>query len=62
MNETPDINTGPLSVNKRFFRWLSSRRIMRRLLLVVSGLITVGAIIYARVNWYGQRLWEKLQT
>src|SRR5436189_4966618 len=58
MNEIPNLNSKRHSVPGRFFRWLFSRRILRRILLCVAGLITLTAIIYARVNWRGQREWE----
>jgi hypothetical protein len=58
MNEIPNINRGQHSVLGRCFRWLFSRRIMRRVLIVVAGLITLIAVYYARADWHGKRMWE----
>jgi hypothetical protein len=58
MDGIPDINRGRRSLIKRAFGWCFSRRILRRMLICVAGLVTLIAIIYARVNWYGKHEWE----
>ncbi len=45
---------------RAFARFLSPR-ILRRALVAVAGLITLVAIIYARVNWHGKREWENFK-
>lgn len=58
MNEIPNLNiSGPAIIN-RFFRWLFSQRIMRRVLIGIAGLITIIAVIYTRVNFHGRQEWE----
>ncbi len=58
MNEIPDINRARQSVIIRCFRWLISVRILRRILPVVAGVITLIAIYYARVDWHSKAVWE----
>jgi hypothetical protein len=58
MNEIPNLNRGRRSAVIRAFAWFFSPRILRRVLVAVAGLITLVAIIYARVNWHGKREWE----
>jgi hypothetical protein len=52
MNEIPNINSARLSVPGRFFRWLFSRRIMRRVLLCAAGAITLFAAYCAAADWH----------
>jgi hypothetical protein len=58
MNEIPDLNRGRRSPVMRAFAWFFSPRILRTGLLAVAGMMTLVAIIYARVNWHGKREWE----
>jgi hypothetical protein len=58
MNEIRNLNGRP-SLIGCFSRWLFSRRIMRRILLIVALLMTVVAVIYARINWRGRKLWAE---
>src|SRR5262245_43861512 len=46
----------------RFFRWLFSWRIMRRLLLTVAILATLWALFHLEENWRGKRAWQKYKT
>src|ERR1700691_655250 len=59
MKEIPNLNGGQRSIIGRIFRWLFSRRIMRRVLILVAALATLIAVGYARINWRGKRLWEE---
>lgn len=58
MKEVPDLNSHRVTLIGRFISWLTSRRIMRRVLLSLAIVITLIAIIYARVNRRGDRLLE----
>ncbi len=58
MNEIPNLNSGRSSIIKRPFRWLFSRRIMRRVLIGIAVMITLIAVIYLRVNFHGKQEWE----
>src|SRR5258708_36288902 len=58
MEAIPDLNRSSHFVVARFFRWLFSRRIMRRVLIGFAGLSTVIAAYYARADWLGKRVWE----
>src|SRR5262249_17794460 len=58
MKEVPDLNGRQRSVIGRLVSWFFSRRIMRRVLIAGALVITLVAIIYARVNWRGERLLE----
>jgi len=42
----------------RFFRWLFSWRIIRRMLVALAGLITLLALFITEENWRGKRAWE----
>jgi hypothetical protein len=46
------------SVFGRFFRWFSGRRIIRRILIGLAGLIALIAVIYIEEDWRGNRVWE----
>ena len=58
MKEVPNLNAGQHSFAGRLLRRLFSRRIMRRVLMGVAGLITLVAVLYAGENWRGKRAWE----
>jgi hypothetical protein len=58
MDEIPNLNHEKSSAVTRFTRWCVSPRILRRALVGVAGLMTLVAIIYARVNWRGRHEWE----
>lgn len=59
MKDIPDLNSGRRSLTGRFFRWLFSRRIMRRVLILVATLATLIAVVYARIDWRGKQVWEE---
>lgn len=59
MKDIPNLNRGRGSVAGHFCRWVFSRRIMRRILILVAALVTLIAVVYARINWRGKRLWEE---
>jgi hypothetical protein len=59
MNEVPDLNAGQRGMVERLFRWLLSRRIMRRVLVGVGLAITLIAVFYTKANRRGDRLWEE---
>lgn len=42
----------------RFFRQFSVRRIMRRILIGLAGLIALIVVIYIEEDWRGNRVWE----
>jgi hypothetical protein len=58
MNEVPDLSRPRRSMIGRFISWSLSPRIMRRILISLAVVITLIAIIYARVNKHGDRLLE----
>jgi hypothetical protein len=57
MEEVPDLNASKRNIVGRFFRWLLSARILRRVLIALGLIVTAIAVIYARVNYRGDRLW-----
>src|SRR5450759_3762039 len=57
MNDQPENSTKRPLVS-RFFRWLFSWRIIRRMLITLAGLITLLALFITEENWRGKRAWE----
>ena len=58
MNETPINPERELSLLRRFFRWLFSRRTQRHALVGLAALATLVAVFYLEEDWRGKRAWE----
>jgi tetratricopeptide (TPR) repeat protein len=58
MNDNPE-NPTKRPLVTRFFRWLFSWRIIRRMLIALAGLITLVALLITEENWRGKHAWEK---
>src|SRR5450759_3973187 len=61
MNDQSEIPTKRPLVS-RFFRWLFSWRIIRRMLITLAGLITLLALFITEENWRGKRAWENCKN
>jgi hypothetical protein len=61
LNTMTSTTTNPLFV-VRFFRWVFSWRIMRRLLISLASVITLIALFRAEENWRGKRAWDKYKA
>ena len=58
MNETLINPESDISLLRRFFRWLFSRRTQRRALVGLAALATLVAVFYLEEDWRGKRAWE----
>src|ERR1035438_4480593 len=62
MNETPINTESDISLLRRFFRWLFSRRTQRRALVGLAALATLVAVFYLEEDWRGKRAWQKCKA
>jgi hypothetical protein len=47
------------STTRRFFRWLFSRRGIRRALIVLAWAVTIIGLLYGEESWRGRRAWNQ---
>jgi hypothetical protein len=59
MNNPIQPSTRTRSAIPRFFDWLFSWRIVRRLLIVLAWTVTIVALLYGEENWRGRHAWNK---
>jgi hypothetical protein len=59
MSEQPQPSIWERSTLVRFFRWLFSWRVIRRILIVLAWTVTIIALLYGEENWRGRRAWTK---
>ncbi len=50
--------TGLLPAVQRFFDWLHSRRVIRKMLIGLAWLVTVVVLLYAEEDWRGWHMWN----
>src|SRR5262245_15423677 len=55
---TPSV-AGGFPTFTRFYRWLFSRRTIRRCLFMLACFATLLGLFYAEENWRGRRVWNK---
>ncbi len=46
---------------QRFFDWLFSRGVIRRMLILLAWMVTLGALFYAEEDWRGWHAWNSYQ-
>src|SRR5688572_22293785 len=59
MNNQTQTSVSSNSPFARFFRWLFSGRIVRRMLIVFAWAVTIIALFYGVENWRGRSAWNK---
>src|SRR5258706_9364792 len=57
-NSNPSSPSSRVPTFARFFRRLFSWRMLRRAVVGLAALLTLGALFYAEENWRGKRAWE----
>src|SRR5437867_3298519 len=57
--ESPTKTTPRRNFVVRFFSWLFTWRIARRLLIALAWIVTVAVLFYAEENWRGRRAWDE---
>jgi hypothetical protein len=55
-------STWERSTTRRFLRWISSWRVLRRFLFGIAVLVTMVFLFYAIENWRGNRAWDRYQA
>ncbi|MGA2541817.1 MAG: hypothetical protein ABSG78_09720 [Verrucomicrobiota bacterium] len=61
MSDQPktELSTWERSTTRRFLRWLFSRRVIRRILIVLAWTVTILGLFYGEENWRGRHAWNQ---
>jgi hypothetical protein len=59
MEEKPKLSTWQRSTTRRFLRWLSSPRTLRRGLIALAWIVSIIALYYGVTDWRDRRAWDE---